>query len=321
MGHNLLDRLVSEGSITSEQYAFFTQYEANKPLSLSWELKTVLYLGVLLFSSGAGLLIYQNIDTIGHQAIIALIGVVTFTCFYYAYRNQPSFSITQVQPTSAFAGYILLLGCLTFLTLEGYLQFQYNIFGTRYGLVTFLPAVLFFLLAYYFDHRGVLSLALTALASWVGVSVTPLDILENNDFSEPTFIYMALALGAGLVATGWYLGSQNIKKHFTFTYLNFAANLLFIATLAGLFIIDAQWPLFAFLLAGLCYGFLTYARRSASFWFMLIAVIYGYIGLTYLIFRSDTVNEFSFAMLYFILSCGGVIYFFLNYKKWIKESG
>jgi hypothetical protein len=316
----LLQRLLSESMISPEQHRVFSDFEKSKPLSLNAELKMVLYFGVVLLSGGLGLLIYKNIDAIGHLSVIVLIAIVTFGCFYYAYLKQPPFSFHTVQPASAFSGYILLLGCLTFLTLEGYLQFQYNLFGTRYGLATFIPAVLFFFLAYYFDHRGVLSLALTALASWVGVSVTPLEVLTNNNFSETALIYTALALGAGLVAIGWFLDGKGLKRHFTFTYLNFGGNLLFLSSLAGLFVLDAQRLIFAVLLAAFCFGFITYARRENSFWFMLIAVIYGYIGFTYLVFRMNVIDDFGVAMLYFILSCGAVIYFFLHYKKWLNQS-
>jgi hypothetical protein len=313
----LLNQLLSKNLISAEQHTAFSRYELTKPLALNWEMKVLLYFGVLFFSGGLGLLIYKNIDTFGHLSVIVLIALVTFLCFYYAYRNHPSFSIQSAAPTSAWVAYVLLLGCLTFLILEGYLQFQYQIFGTRYGLATFLPAVVFFFLAYYFDHRGVLSMAMTALISWAGVSVTPLEMLDGNDFSEQSLIYTALALGAGLVAMGWFLDGKGIKKHFTFTYLQFGGNLLFMATLAGLFTLDSQRVIFALLLAALSYSFITYARRGQSFWFMLIAMIYGYIGLTYLIFRLDAIDDFFFAMVYFIISCAGVIYFFLNHKKWM----
>jgi hypothetical protein len=292
----------------------FSRYEKSKPLSLNWELKIVLYFGVLLMSGGLGLLIYKNLDTIGHLSVIVLIAILTFLCFYYAHRNHPPFSTKAALPASAFAGYVLLLGCLLFLTLEGYLQFQYQVFGTRYRMATFL----FVFLAYSFDHRGVLAMALTALAAWVGVSFTPLNVLNGNEFSELVLIYSALALGASLVGVGWFLDGKGIKQHFTFTYLQFGSHLLFIATLSGLFALEGLEIVFALLLVALCYGFITYARRRQSFWFMLIAVMYGYIGFTYLVFELQVIpDDFAFYMFYFIFSCAAVIYFFLNHKKWI----
>src|SRR3954469_7425929 len=98
MTRRLLNRLLQQGLISPEQHQVFTKYEETKLFSLSWELKSFLYLGVGLFSTGVGLLIYQHIDTIGHQVVIALIALISFACFYYAYRNQPPFSNQLVMP-------------------------------------------------------------------------------------------------------------------------------------------------------------------------------------------------------------------------------
>ena len=315
----MLDELLRRSLISAQQHRYFTRAEAAKSFSLNKELKAVLYLGVLLLSSGLGWLIYQNLASIGHQAVIGILAGVTFAGFYYAYRNQPAFSVALVEPRTPLAAYALLLGCLTFLTLEGYLQAQYRIFGPRYGLAAFIPAGLFLGLAYYFDHRGVLSLALTALASWAGVTITPLDVLTKNDFAVPSLLYTALALGAALVAAGGYLSHRGIKKHFTFTYLTFGGNLLLVATLAGLFTRNAQRPLYAALLAGLVLGFVAYARRQQSFFFLLMAVLYGYAGVTYLVFQSGIFNSLNAILLYFVLSCGGVIYFLIQHRS-VKQS-
>ncbi|MBK7937893.1 MAG: hypothetical protein IPJ82_12740 [Lewinellaceae bacterium] len=79
--------------------------------------------------------------------------------------------------------------------MEGYWQYQYNVFGEKYGLATFIPMVLFFGTAYSFDNRGVLSLAVTMLASWVGITVTPMELLSKNDFNSLTIINTGVFLG------------------------------------------------------------------------------------------------------------------------------
>ena len=91
----------------------------------------------------------------------------------------------KVEQTAPYFDVVLLLGCLLFLALEGYLQYQYEVFGTSYGLAVIIPAVLFFFLAYRYDHQGVLSLAITALASWVGLSATPSKLLVEMIFPIP----------------------------------------------------------------------------------------------------------------------------------------
>jgi len=310
-------QLHKDGFITEQELFAITTFQAEKPLSLHWELRTILYLGLLLLSSGVGILIYLNIETIGHQAILAMIAVTCIGCFYYAWKKRSPYSNETVKHPSPFFDYIVLLGCLLFGIFIAYLQVQYTAFGFHYGLATLLPTVLFFACAYLFDHKGVLSLGITGLSAWVGLAVTPLQLLEQNNFSDNTITFTALALGILLAGFAWYSDIKNIKRHFGFSFNNFAANILFIATLYLLF--DAPWKIFSFLfLAFLCYYFIRYAIAQQSFLFLLLSVVYGYIGLTYCIFSA--IGEFGdtailFGSFYVFASCGGVVSFFLYYKK------
>ena len=99
----------------------------------------MLYLGVLLLNLGLGVLIYENVDTIGHAALIAFIGALSAGCFAYAFRQRLPFSPGEVGSPTLYFDYILLLACLTLLIMEGYWQYQYDIFGERYGLATAIP--------------------------------------------------------------------------------------------------------------------------------------------------------------------------------------
>jgi hypothetical protein len=272
-----------------------------------------LYLGVLLLNTGLGLLIYLNIDTIGHQVVIALIAAACITCFWYANKHKAPFSFHKVESPSPYFDYIVLLGCFTFLILEGYLQYQYNVFGEKYGLATFIPMVLFFVVAYYFDHVGVLSMAITALGSWLGIAVTPMDIFQNNDFASARLIYTGIVLGTVLCGTAFFMEMKNIKKHFTFTYLNFGANLLFISCIAGLMVLETG-ILFTGLLIIITSLSIWYAKQAKSFYFLIIAVLYAYWGLSFLIFQLDALRS-EIIFYYFIFSCGGVLYFLARYKK------
>ena len=96
--------------------------------------------------------------------------------------------------------YVLLVGCLLFTHALGYIQFEYNVFGNRWGLAVFIPMVILFITAYYFDHLGVLSLAITNLAAWAGISVTPMKILKENDFNNTHVMYAGLVVGGMLLA-------------------------------------------------------------------------------------------------------------------------
>lgn len=318
MNRYILNNLLGKELITAEDAEKITRFEATRPFSLHWELKTLLYLGVLLINAGLGYLIYENIDTIGHAVLIALIGAVSAGCFWYVIRRRQPFSRGEVQSPTPYFDYILLLGCLTFLLMEGYLQYQYGIFGTRYGLATFIPMALFFFVAYRFDHRGVLSLGITALASWLGVTVTPRDLLSQNDFNSQTIVQTGVFLGVLLTAVPFLSERWGFKKHFSLTYLNFGVHMLMVACLAGMMALEQ--PAFYFpLLCGAVVFFTWYAISRASFYFLTVAVLYGYIGVTWMIFLNVSGADFVFYLFYFVLSCAGIIVFLTNHKRIFKN--
>lgn len=318
---NILQKLIQDGVLNEQDGASIQTFEREKPMSVHWELKSILYLGILLLVSGISILVYLNIDTIGHQAIIASIAAAVVYCFYYAFKHRLPFSNAQVTHSSPMFDYVVLLGCLLFGVFIGYLQYQYSIFGIHYGLATVAPTVLYFTAAYLFDHKGVLSLGITGLAAWVGISATPLQLLEQNDFDDLNIIFAAIGLGLVIAVFSKLADSKEIKKHFGFTYNNFAANMLFIATLAALF--DKDFKIISFLfLAVLCFYFIRYAIAEQSFLFLLLSMLYGYIGLTYVFFSFliDFSSDLSFilGMLFVLASCAGIILFFIYYKRILK---
>jgi len=321
MHEPILRKLLQQELITPEDAEKIALFESKRPFSLHWELKTLLYLGVLLLNIGLGFLIYENIDTIGHAVLIVLIGLVSAGCFWYAVRHRKPFSMGEIKSPTPYYDYILLLGCLTFLIMEGYWQYQYEIFGTRYGLATFIPMVLFFVLAYWLDNRGVLSLGITALATWLGITVTPQDLLSENDFSSAAIVQTGVFLGAFLTVVPFLSERFGLKKHFSLTYLNFGVHILMISTLAGMIALGQTLLYFLLLIIGVGF-FLWYARTRNSLYFLTVAVLYGYIGLTYmLIVHTESLNfGFRFYLFYFVLSCAGVILFLTNYKRFIKNN-
>jgi hypothetical protein len=66
-----------------------------------------------------------------------------------------------------------------------------------------------------------------------------------------------------------------------------------------------------------------HARKEKSFYFLLIAILYGYVGLSYSFFQLlDFINGDSMiylGMWYFMASCGGIIYFLVNHKKIVNK--
>ncbi|MFN0159392.1 MAG: DUF2157 domain-containing protein [Bacteroidota bacterium] len=314
MRTDTIHKLEAEGLITGEQRAHLTRIYDRSLFSLYYELKTMLYFGVLFFTTGVGILVYQNIDSIGHQAIIGFLSLLTCVCFWHATRQKPPYSHAEVKSPGILYDYILLLGCLLFATVIGYVQYQYSIFGQQWGLSALVPALVFLFVAYSYDHRGVLSLGIAGLASWLGLSISPVELMKENIFATDPLIVTGLGFGAFICAAALILDRYGIKKHFTFTALNIGSHILFIACLAALFTFGQDWIYFILLVA-CCAAGIVYARREQSFMFLLISTVYGYIGLTYM-FRDFFLAAFGLYF-YFIASCGAIIYFVFNYKKFL----
>jgi Predicted membrane protein (DUF2157) len=322
MLNHILDDLKSAELIDLEDESRIKNAELKQPFSVHWELKTLLYLGVVLLNIGLGFLIYQNIDTIGHIVIIGLISLLSCGCFFYAARTALPFSWGENKSPTPYFDYAVLLGCLTFLIVEGYLQFQYNVFGTQYSLATFIPMLLFFPVAYYFDHKGVLSMAIVALGAWLGLKITPLELINQLGFlSNKSLVYTGILLGILLALIGFISELKDLKKHFSFTYFNFSIHLFFVSTLTALFYFNNNVLFIPLIILGLIF-WIYYALKTTSFYFFLFSVIYGYIAFTYLIINalSHINTDITVYFLYLIFSCAGIIILLSNYKNLIKKS-
>ncbi len=315
--------LEKEGLINAQKVNEINDFEKSKPFSVHWELRVLLYLGVLMFTGGTSVLVYSNIDTIGHQIVLACILILCVFGFYYSFKKRLPYSHQVVKQESPFPDYALLASCLLLGLFIGYLQGAYEVFGYHYGLATFIPAVVYFYCAYVFDHKGVLSLGITGIAAWAGLAVTPAQLLKNNDFSSTHLIYTAILLGSVYAAIAWFSQRRSVKAHFAFTYNNFALNILFIATLSALFM--HSWKIMSFLfLAFITWYYLRIAITESSFLFLFLSVLYAYIGLTYSLMElfSGIYSELiaTFWLLYIVASCTGIILFFINYKRILKKA-
>lgn len=324
---DLYDTLYTEGLLSEESFEKIKEERGKDPLfSVHWELKTLLYLGVLLLTTGLGLLIYENIDTIGHQFVLLLIALICIGCFVYCFRIKLPFSADKVRSPSTAFDYVLLLACISFVTFVGYLQFEYKAFGLNYGLATLIPMLVLFFAAYYFDHLGILNMAIANLAIWMGVSVTPKQLLLNSDFDSQTIIYTYLLLGIVLVAGAYATQHFDFKKHFKFSYQHYGVHVTFIALLAGYFhyydsFLAVIWMLGVFLFAFLIYRD---AMKSKSFYFLLLVILYSYIAVSSLVIRvlikgADS-GTLSLMFLYFIGSAIGLIFLLINLNKKLKAA-
>lgn len=318
-------KLRAEGLIGELSLERAEALESRRLFSLFWELRLLLYLGVLLLTGGLGILVYKNIDTIGHQAVLAFIALVTAVSFLYCFRKRAPFSFEKVVVADAFFDYVILLGCLSLLIFLGYLQFEYGVFGDHYGSATFIPMVVLLFAAYYFDHLGVLSLAITNLAAWAGIAITPLAILREGNFSDTHLIWTGILLGCVLLGMGYMSLDRRLKAHFAGTYTNFGLHLFFIASLAGLFTYERVYLLWFLVLMGIAWFLYGRAMARGSFYYIVVIVLYSYIALCYVVMRllwkmsGADIGMMALSFLYFILSAVGVALLLVRLNRKLKS--
>ena len=309
--------------ITEEQHEQIVSYRSLNIFSLNAELKIFLYLSVLLFTSGIGILIYQNIDTIGHSIIISLISIVTVVCYYFSFKRAPAFNKSQTYFESPVMEYIVLTANLLTCILIGYLQIQYNTFGTHYGLATIIPTTIGLFSGYYFDNKNVLSIAITGLAAYIGLTVSPQSLLQNEIYNTDSLSYAAIGLGVVLILWNYYSSIIKLKTHFALIFLTFALHLISISCINN--IIDSDYYLVFSVILGLStYFFYISSYKIRSISLFIFAVLYGFIGLNITLFKiidyMNLTDIFEFILVlspfYFI---GAIILFIMMIKKFNSE--
>lgn len=310
--------LLDKGLISEDQFLKIDSIHAGKIVSVLYELRSLLYLGVLLFTTGAGLLIYENIGEIGHLISIAALMILTLACFWHAFKKTPAYSNETVKGPTPYFDYIVLLGSLLFISVLGYLQFQFGFLDDKLEYVTLITSLFFFFIAYRFDQLSVLSLAITALASFWSISISPQKWYQGEFSTSSNLHITAIVFSMALISFALVLDKKSIKKHFTFTYLNFGSLIFFVGAISGQFI--GEWSMFYLLLIyGGCALAWIMARQKKSFLFLLYAFVAAYIGTTY--FLSTILNDFNeFWFYYSIVSCGGFIFFILRYRNYFNRA-
>jgi hypothetical protein len=319
-------KLFDKNLITENQYQEIKTYRNLNIFSLNAELKFFLYLSVLLFTSGIGVLIYKNIDTIGHIAILSILFILICVCFYYCFKNSKGFQKEETVFEHPVLEYLVLAGNILTCIFIGYLQFQYEAFGTHYGLATLIPTVVSFCCAYYFDNKSVLTIAITGLAAYIGLSVTPQDLLNNNNFyADQSLSYSAIMLGVLLILWTVYSSRIQLKTHFNIIYLIFALHIISIATISNL-INDYTgiWLLFAFILAALSFYFYKISHELRAISLYVFMIVYAYVGFNIILFRIFESVDFSDIWMLFVFMLpayfiGSIVLFIKLIKKFNKE--
>jgi hypothetical protein len=294
-----LDRWKRAGTISEAQHDILAALVRRDRFSLFIELNALLYLGVLSLAAGAGWTIATYSARLGDLAILATLTAVFGASLYYCFTHTPPYSQEPVEAPGMAFDYVLYLGCLMFAVELGYVESRFHPFGADWDQSLLLAAAVFFALAYRFDNRFVLSLALSSLGGWFGVRVSHFGQLLSGSLRAYAIAYGVLVAGAGVV-----LQRAGIKRHFLEAYLHVAANVLFLALLSGVGARD-EWPLYLLAVLALSAAAIVLGVRFSRFAFVAYGVVFGYAGVSARVLWN--VESFSAGLAYFVVSGSLVI--------------
>lgn len=288
-----LDGWKAVGVISPGQHQILTALVRKERFSVYLELSALLYLGVLFFVGGVGWTVREHVDDLGDGVIIAAMTLMVGAAFYYCFTRAEPYDPDETEsPTLAF-DYILYLACLLLSAEVTYLQFRFEIFRSWHHHL--LPgAIAFGLLAYRFDNRLVLSMALSSLAAWLGLRVNVFSGESSDALRMTAFMY-----GAFIAGVGTWLHREDIKAHFYEVYLHLAANVILAAAASGLGEPSMGLAYLAGLLA-LSAAAVVLGVRYRRFAFVAYGILYGYGGISYKLL--ETVGEPILGLWYFVFT-------------------
>ncbi len=293
-----LEQWREQGKISPEQYAHLAGLSRGEPFSLFLELNVLLYAGVLAFVAGLGWTVSTWSHQLGDVLVLTTLSSILAACFWYSFSRAPAWSPAETPAPSPIFDYVLYLGSLVWLLELGYIEERFQLLSGQWDLYLLATAVLFFFLAYRFDNRFVLSLGLSSLAGWFGLSISHWSAGRSADLDA---LYRRYALLYFLVVgvSGALLQRRGLKPHFFGTYLNVVANVLFWAVLSGVFNREGYGLWFLALIIA-CGASLAWGLTRREFAFVAYAAVYGYVGVSSLFLRN--VNDGTAVFGYFVIS-------------------
>jgi hypothetical protein len=290
-----LEQWQRAGAISVEQHDAIAAIVRKDRFSVFIELNALLYLGVLSFVGGVGWTITTYSARLGDVAILSILTLSFGGALHYCFTHGLPYTGSGVEHPGMAFDYVLYLGCLLFALDLGYLQTRFHPFGAAWDQLLLPASAVFFALAYRFDNRFVLSLALSTLAGWFGVEVGRFSLISAGSLRTYALMYGALVAGAGTA-----LHRAGVKPHFLETYLHVAVNVLFLALLSGVVASGGEAALYLLAVLGLSAVAIVQGVRFKRFSFVVYGVLYGYAGVSSRLLRE--VRSFSAGLTYFVVS-------------------
>jgi len=275
-----LEQWKEQGVISPEQHTFLAGLSRGEPFSVFLELNVLLYAGVLAFVAGLGWTITTWSQQLGDILVLAILSAILVACSWYCFSRAPAWSPAETPSPSLVFDFLIYLGCLTWSVGLAYLENRFHVLSGQWDLYLLATAGLFFFLAYRFDNRLVLSLALSSLAGWFGLTISHWPSHQDAEYRQYAILYSLMLGAAGII-----FKRRGLKPHFLGTYLNIAANVLFWALLSGVFNREG-YVIWLLALLAACGASLAWGIKRRQFPFVAYAAVYGYVGVSSILIRD-----------------------------------
>jgi predicted membrane protein DUF2157 len=307
-------RLRSEGILSSEQAALFNRVARRELVSVRVEVRALLYLGVLLLTSGVGIFVVEHHADIGRWAIAASIAVASTACLSWVIRSAPPFSWGQVESPRLAFDYVLLLGLLLFASDLAYVEAQFTFLGPRWVHHLLVVASVYVVAAYRWDSRVVLGLGLSTLAAWRGVSVSVMARSLGSDAGE--LRVNAVVLGLLYVIAAVLSVRLDRKAHFEEIFGNAGLLLLFGGLVSGVMLVDLGWGTWLVALLVLAAVVMWISSRVGRAAYFAQAALAAYVGLVRLLIAAFPDESTGVPLLLAaLLGVGALVLIFAAYKR------
>lgn len=257
------------GTITQAQHDALSALVRKQRVSLYFELSALLYLGVIAFVGGLGWTMRAYVVNLGDAAILSLLSAIVAAAFYYCFAKVEPYANTEVESPNLALDYVLYLGCLVLSAEIAFIEYRFHLFDNWHHHLL-IVSVIFGALAYRFDNRFVLSLALSSLAGWLGLRISGFDVVAADPLRITALIY-----GAFVAGIGTWLSQRGIKAHFLDVYLHLSANVVLAALASGIGEPGMGLAYLAALLS-LCGAAIALGIRHRKFAFVTYGILYGY---------------------------------------------
>jgi hypothetical protein len=301
-----IDSWRERGLLNKDQAALLSDIEEGRLISLSAELRALLYLGALLVICGVGMTVKEHFKNLGPAAIIASLTLAGAACMAYCFARGRPYDDGKVESPAPAFDYVLYIGCALIGILAGFLETQYHLLAGLWDYYLLASAFLCAALAYRFDNRLVLALGLFNLAAWFGIRFSRWDIPLMG--LKPR----AILFGILAVAAGRCLEGMRIKEHFKDTYYGVGLHVLCVSLLWGVFVDDLA-AVYSAGLAGAAAAAIHYGLTRRDFQYFLYGTVYAYIGASRLLMGE--VQDASALSLYFLLSAVALAALIFHFRK------